>query len=122
MVTSLADGLVLDRSEIPEGTSKLVKLGQVEIGVFNIGGEFYALSNWCPHQGGPTCTGRISGTTISDQSTDWKIEWVREGEILYCPWHAFEFDIKDGRCISRDDLRVRTYRVKTEGSQIRIET
>ena len=36
---------------------KLVTIEGREIGVFNVHGEFYALRNRCPHQGGALCKG-----------------------------------------------------------------
>ena len=47
--------------EIPIGGRKLVTIAGRSIGVFNIDGEFYALRNTCPHQGGPLCQGRLTG-------------------------------------------------------------
>ena len=39
------------------GERKLVEIGGRSIGVFNVDGEYYALRNRCPHQGGPLCDG-----------------------------------------------------------------
>src|ERR671921_870326 len=36
--------------EFPEGTHQVVRVGNREVGVFNIGGDFHALPNLCPHQ------------------------------------------------------------------------
>ena len=43
--------------EIPPGGRKIVEVAGRSIGVFNVGGEFFALRNRCPHQGGPLCEG-----------------------------------------------------------------
>ena len=43
--------------EIPPGERKIVEIGGRSLGIFNIKGEFYALRNICPHQGGPLCEG-----------------------------------------------------------------
>ena len=45
--------------DIPPGSRKLVEIGGRSIGVFNIDGEFFALRNRCPHQGGPLCEGQL---------------------------------------------------------------
>ena len=37
------------------GEKKLVSVKGREIGVFNVNGEFFALANRCPHEGGPMC-------------------------------------------------------------------
>jgi nitrite reductase/ring-hydroxylating ferredoxin subunit len=84
-------------NELPPGGRKIVELEGRSIGVFNVKGEFYALRNACPHQGAPLCLGSINGTlTPSDPG---EYVWEREGEILRCPWHGWEFDIKTGRSI-----------------------
>jgi nitrite reductase/ring-hydroxylating ferredoxin subunit len=43
-----------------------------------------------------------------------KMEWVREGEILKCPWHLWEFDIASGTTIAQPAKRIRTYEVRVE--------
>ena len=48
-------------SEIPPGGRKLVEADGRAIVVFNLGGEFFALSNRCPHRGGSLCDGRLTG-------------------------------------------------------------
>src|SRR5262245_16917705 len=52
--------------ELPPGTRRLVKLGGREIGVFNVHGEFFAIRNRCPHQGGPLCRGMTTGRTVGE--------------------------------------------------------
>ena len=47
--------------EIPPGGRKIVEVAGRTIGVFNVDGEFFALLNRCPHQGGPLCTGNTLG-------------------------------------------------------------
>jgi 3-phenylpropionate/trans-cinnamate dioxygenase ferredoxin subunit len=102
-------------SEIPPGTRKIVEIAGRSIGVFNIGGEFFALRNRCPHQGGPLCQGRLSGSVVS--STPGEYEDVRDGEILRCPWHGWEFDIRTGQSwFDPTGIRVRTYPVTLESS------
>jgi nitrite reductase/ring-hydroxylating ferredoxin subunit len=84
---------VADASEIPEGARRIVTIGGREIGVFNIKGHYYALPNVCFHQGGPLCEGPVTGTLIANVNTQWKPQWVQEGEILHCPWHSMEYDM-----------------------------
>jgi nitrite reductase (NADH) small subunit len=118
----VAEPFSIRASEVPEGEGKIVKVGTVEIGIFNVGGKYYALSNWCPHEGGPVCTGYVTGTVFADQSTDWIPRWVKDGEIICCPWHGLEFEIKDGVCISRKSLRIRTYKVVESDGMITVDT
>jgi nitrite reductase (NADH) small subunit len=106
--------------DFPPGTHRVVQLGRVEVGVFNVNGEYYALPNICPHQFGPLCAGTVNGTMACSAETGWRFEWVREGEIVTCPWHGIEFDILTGRSLSSPRLRVRTYPVTVEDGQIKV--
>jgi nitrite reductase (NADH) small subunit len=100
-------------SEIPPGERKLVEVEGRTIGVFNVHGAFYALRNSCPHQGGPLCLGSIKGMTLPSAPGEYL--WARDGEILRCPWHGWEFDLTTGRAICEPDrTRVRTYEVTVE--------
>lgn len=104
--------IVAAAEEIAPGQRKIVTVAGREIGVFNVDGAYYALRNVCPHKGAPLCKGRqrplitSSGVNI--------VTYQREGEILKCPWHLWEFDIKTGRSLHDEAMRVRTYRVRLE--------
>ncbi len=105
--------IVATVEEIPPGRHKIVEVAGRSIGVFNIGGEFFALRNSCPHQGGPLCTGRISGFVISERPGEYT--YSRQGEILRCPWHGWEFDIRTGQSwFDPAKVRVRRYEVTVE--------
>ena len=54
--------------EIPPGGRKIVEIGGRSIGVFNVDGEFFALRNRCPHQGGPLCEGQVLAAIAGDGS------------------------------------------------------
>lgn len=97
--------------EIAPGTRKIVDVAGRSIGVYNIGGEFFAIRNRCPHQGGPLCEGRISGFVQS--SSPGEYEYSRPGEVVRCPWHSWEYDIKTGQSwIDPRSVRVRSYVVE----------
>ncbi|HEX5415288.1 MAG TPA: Rieske (2Fe-2S) protein [Chloroflexota bacterium] len=99
--------------EIPPGERKIVELEGRSIGVFNVKGSFYALRNACPHQSGPLCRGRIKG--LLQASDPWHLELSREGEIIRCPWHGWEFDLTNGQSVfNPHKLRVRAYEVTIE--------
>lgn len=83
--------------EIPPGSRKIIQVGRKSIGVFNLAGEFYALLNVCPHQFAPLCQGTLCGYSPPSPVGEFRFE--REGEILRCPWHGWEFDIKTGRSV-----------------------
>jgi nitrite reductase/ring-hydroxylating ferredoxin subunit len=102
--------IVATVDEIPPGGRKIFEISGRSIGVFNIGGEFFAIRNQCPHQGGPLCAGRLSGFLIADQPGQY--HYSRRGEILRCPWHGWEFEVKTGQSwFDPQRTRVRSYQV-----------
>ena len=44
--------------EFEEGGKRLISVSGRDIGIFRLGGQFYAWHNVCPHQGGPVCQGK----------------------------------------------------------------
>jgi len=99
--------------EITPGGRKIVSAGSVEIGLFNVGGEVRAYRNSCPHQGGPVCLGRISGTSMP--SRVYEYIYGMEGRILRCPWHGWEFDLATGGHVVDPDVRLKGVPVETAG-------
>jgi len=100
-------------ADLLPGERQLVTIGALSIGVFNVKGEYYALLNRCAHQGGPLCLGDITGAGVADMPGE--VTWTREGEILRCPWHRWEFDIKTGLAlIDPAKVRVKSYEVTVE--------
>src|SRR3954464_10002929 len=116
----MAEYVVGPAEEFPPGTHRVVKLGWGEGGLFNANGDLYALPNVSPHQFGPLCAGTVNGTMACSAATDWKFAWVREGEIVTCPWHGIGRGRATGKSISSPRLRVRTYPVAIEDGQVKI--
>ena len=56
---------VAETDEIPPGKAKVVKVGRIDVAVFNVEGKFYAIKDSCPHMGGPLSRGSLDGTTIT---------------------------------------------------------
>ncbi|MEZ4861737.1 MAG: Rieske (2Fe-2S) protein [Caldilineaceae bacterium] len=105
--------IVAPVSELPVGARKIVEINGRTIGVFNIKGHYYALRNLCPHQAAPLCRGIVTGTTLPSQPGEYI--WDRDGEIIRCPWHGWEFDLTTGRSVfNPHKLRVKTYEVTVE--------
>ncbi len=105
--------IVARAADIPFGGRKLVTIEGRGVVVFNLKGEFYALSSVCPHKGGSLADGIITGLVESDCPGEYK--YTRAGEIVRCPWHQWEFDIRTGRswCDPRR-LRLMKYDVAVE--------
>jgi 3-phenylpropionate/trans-cinnamate dioxygenase ferredoxin subunit len=87
--------VVARAGDVAPGSCKIVNVGGREIGVFNVDGEYFALANRCPHEGGPLCQGRIVPLVQSDGPGHYRL--ARDKEFLRCPWHGWEFDIRTGQ-------------------------
>ncbi len=75
--------LIAAVDELPEGRVKTVTAGTHSMALTHIDGEYHAMDNRCPHQGGPLGEGSI--------------EKGKNGEcMLRCPWHGWDFDPKTG--------------------------
>jgi len=104
--------VVAHADEMPPGSRRIVQAGRRSIGVFNVNGRFYGLRNMCPHQGAPLCIGPVMGMNVSN--TPHQMAYVRDGEIVRCPWHAWEFDITTGKSVFNPHaVRVKAFDVTT---------
>ena len=102
----------------PPGGRKLVDVNGRAVVVFNLGGEFFALNNRCPHRGGSLCDGIQTG--VVESSEPGRYSYSRLREMVKCPWHGWEFDIRTGRSwCDPTRLRVRQYPVSVRpGAQL----
>ncbi|BCM88305.1 hypothetical protein IAD21_00136 [Abditibacteriota bacterium] len=102
--------------DIPTGERKICKIPafgkEIEIGVFNVGGRMVAYRNVCPHAGAPVCVGKVCGTSLPSQVGEYIL--AREGEILRCPWHGWEFDLLNGQHLVDEKMKLRAYDVETD--------
>ena len=107
--------------EIPPGQRKIVDVGGRSIGVFNVQGEYFAVLNRCPHQGGPLCSGETLGFLRSGEVGEF--HYSRAGEIVRCPWHGWEYDLRTGQSwFDPARVVVRRYEVSVEpGAQLLTE-
>ena len=71
--------------ELPEGRVKSVVCGRKTVCLTHHDGQYGALDNRCPHQGGPLGEGSI------------------EKGVLRCPWHGWDYDPLSGRAVGYDD-------------------
>ena len=103
-------------ADFPAGAQRCVSVAGREIAVFHAGGRYCALANRCPHQGAPLCRGTVDGTHLPSRPGEFV--WGREGEILRCPRHGWEFDLVTGRALFDSTVRVRTYVIGVEGDTL----
>src|ERR1700738_365254 len=104
--------------EIPPGQRKIVDVAGRSVGIFNVAGEFFAVLNRCPHQGGPLCTGNTLGFLRSAGVGEFI--YSRAGEVVRCPWHGWEYDLRTGQSwFDPGRVIVRKYEVSVEsGAQV----
>lgn len=91
---------VLSVAELPPGRATEVTVGERQVALFNVGGNFFALTNLCPHRGGPLGQGFLEGKEVS------------------CPWHNYTFDVTTGENVVSADLKVQRYEVKVEDGRV----
>src|SRR5262245_39890314 len=87
--------VVSPTSEFPENSQRVAILGGRPIAIFNVKGEYFAMLNRCPHQGASLCDGARTGFVESSRPGEFR--YTRAGEIIRCPWHGWEFDIRNGQ-------------------------
>ena len=108
--------VVARTGDVAPGHCKIVNVAGREIGVFNVGGEYFALANRCPHEGGPLCEGRMIALVQSDGPGHYKL--TRDREFLRCPWHGWEFDIRTGQSwCDPKSTRARQFQVTVEAGE-----
>ena len=114
----MAKHVVAAADDIPPGSRKLVTVKGRPIVVFNVAGEYFGLLNRCPHQGGNLCEGKLTG--LLEAAAPGQYRYSRQGEILRCPWHGWEFDVRTGQSYCEPDkIKARKFDVSlTEGRSI----
>lgn len=105
--------VVARASDIAPGERRLVTVKGRPFAIFNVGGEFYGLFNRCPHQGGSLAHGIMTGLTTSRAPGEYC--YARKGEMVRCPWHGWEFDVKTGKSYcDPEKYKTRTVQVEIE--------
>ena len=106
------------RSDVADGERILVDVEGRSVGVFNVGGVFYALLNKCPHMGAELCKGDVLNLIEADAPGEVRIDHGRT--FIACPWHGWEYDIATGQSwCNPDRIRARPFSVELEpGAQV----
>ncbi|HKU57340.1 MAG TPA: Rieske 2Fe-2S domain-containing protein [Gaiellaceae bacterium] len=102
----MPDVEVAAADEFPPGSSKILRHGSLFVGVYNCGGELYAIEDRCSHDDGPLCEG------------DWDEDLCR----VICPRHGSAFDLATGvpRSLPATEP-VPTYPVRVVGGAVVVE-
>lgn len=102
--------------DVRPGAARIVSVGGIEVGVFNLGERFVAYRNHCPHQGAPVCLGRVGGTTLPAAPGEYI--YGRRDQVLHCPWHRWQFDLAKGEALFGHGVRLAQVDVAVEEGQI----
>lgn len=93
---------IIGVNDVPAGTGCVGKINGCSIAIFNVDGAFFALDNACAHRGGPIGEGEL------------------EGEVVTCPWHSWEYNVRTGISITTPSASVKTYEVKVDGEDVTV--
>jgi len=77
--------------------------GERIVALFNVDGEFFALDGVCPHQGGPLGKGSLAGCVVT------------------CPWHGWQFDVRDGRNQTSGVQQCTRFPVRIDGNDVYVD-
>src|SRR5260221_4435491 len=90
-------------SKLPPGSMLEFRTGDRQVAICNVGGQFHAIDNECPHHGGPLAQGAL------------------HGKMVVCPFHAWEFDCTTGECDFNPAIQVKRYTMKVEGGELFVD-
>ena len=88
--------------EVEPGTVQTVRVGDREIALARVDGEFYATQAHCLHLGGPLGEGRLGD------------------HVLTCPWHGWQYDVRTGLNEFDHAIELRTYEVRVDNGEIQV--
>ena len=89
-------------SQVAPGTGMVATVNDKEVAVFNVDGTFHAIDNVCKHRGGPLGEGELDGDTVT------------------CPWHGWQYNVKNGVCLTKEGITVDKYEVRVEDGEVKI--
>lgn len=94
---------VVKSTEVEAGKGLVVDCQGKCLAVFNVGGTFHVMDNTCAHRGGPLGEGDV------------------DGDIVSCPWHGWEYNVKTGQCANNPVGNVKVYRTRVEADEVQVE-
>ena len=94
---------VCKNSDLSEGRGRTVDVNGKPVAIFNVDGNFCAISDTCMHRGGPLGEGEL------------------DGKIVVCPWHGWRYDVTTGVNELNPSISVQKYQVKVEGDDLLVE-
>ena len=107
-------------SEFAEGGYRVLRVDTFEFGVFRQGDRVVAYENYCPHDGGPVCQGKVIPRVEEELGPDQSSRGLRfsDKRNIVCPWHGWEFELLTGKALFANRPRLRLFPVKIEDGQV----
>ena len=112
--------MVGELSEFAEGGYRVLRVDTFEFGVFRQGDRVVAYENYCPHDGGPVCQGKVIPRVEEELGPDQTSRGLRfsDKRNIVCPWHGWEFDIESGRHCGDPKYRLRPVDVRVRDNRV----
>ena len=89
--------------EIADGRGAAFAVNGRMVAVFNDGGQYQAIDDFCPHMGAALSGGHF------------------EQGIVTCPWHAWRFKVCDGTWCDNPKIKIDAFEVRVEDEQIQVK-
>jgi nitrite reductase (NADH) small subunit len=105
-------------SELPVGARRLLTVDGRPIACFNVQGDYYAIGARCPHRGAGLIDGTVCGTMLESDPHEYR--YGRDQQLLRCPWHGWQFELRSGRSITDERTGVPSYPVQVIDGEIQI--
>ncbi len=110
--------VVCRTSELGPGELTRAQVGPIPVVVIRASdGTLYGLVAKCLHEGGPLDAGKLYEQMTPGVELG---EYIPDGgcEVLKCPWHGYEYDIRTGCVIADPSRRLQQIAVREEGAEI----
>lgn len=89
--------------EIADGQGMAYAVNGRMVAVFNEGGKYSAIDDFCPHMGASLAGGHV------------------QNGIVVCPWHAWRFCVHDGCWADNPRIKVDAFEVRVVGDEIQVK-
>ncbi|HKU47929.1 MAG TPA: Rieske 2Fe-2S domain-containing protein [Burkholderiales bacterium] len=96
--------ITVHAADVPEAKPLAVRVSdELTLAVCRLEGAYHAFDARCPHRGAMLVDGELAG------------------ELIVCPLHHFKFNLKTGRCVMPKHLKLRSFPVREEAGELKIE-
>ncbi|MEM8736540.1 MAG: Rieske (2Fe-2S) protein [Planctomycetota bacterium] len=91
--------------EIPEGEGRAFPVAKRMVAVFCSDGDYFAVDDFCPHQGASLAEGYID----------------KEQCAVACPWHHWRFSMDNGSWLDNPKIKIDRFAVRVMGGKIQVQ-